>query len=119
MRRDSDCRPMEPDIRQNVRVAQMRMLFDTPLPGMLMASVFALALAWHMRGAVAGAVLVAWIVLKAVGVLPRVAHAHLFGRRRDDSLGWLHWGAALLLVDGLTWGLAGVLLMVPQDVSAI
>jgi two-component system, sensor histidine kinase len=110
---------MDPAVRENVRVEQMRMLFEAPFPGMLFATAFACALAWHMRGTIPDSTLALWVAFKCVVVLPRVAHAYLFGRRRSDSLGWLTWGVALLLVDGLAWGAAGVMLMAPEDPSAM
>ncbi|MDP1647623.1 MAG: ATP-binding protein [Rubrivivax sp.] len=108
---------MDSLVRENVRVEQMRMLFETPYPGMALATAFAFALAWHMRGTVPDATLVLWVVLKVVVVLPRAVHAYLFERRRDDSLSWLTWGVAFLLLDGLAWGSAGVLLMAPDSAS--
>ena len=110
---------MEPDVRASVRAEQMRMLFETPFPGMLLATAFAFALAWHMRGVLPQATLDAWIAIKCAVVLPRMAHAWAFGRRRGDSLAWLRWGTALLFLDGLGWGAAGILLMVPDDPSAM
>ncbi len=110
---------MEQEVHDNVRVEQMRMLFETPLPGMLLATAFAGALALQMRGAVPAAVLIGWVAAKCLVVLPRVVHALLFARRKNDSLAWLDWGIALLLFDGLTWGSAGVLLMVPDNPAAM
>ena len=95
------------------------MLLETPFPGMLLATAFAFALAGHMRGLVPDATLALWLGVKCAVVAPRAVHAWLFGRRRDDSLRWLHWGIALLLVDGLGWGLAGVLLTAPGDPSTM
>jgi signal transduction histidine kinase/CheY-like chemotaxis protein len=108
---------MDPAVRENVRVEQMRMLFETPFPGMFLATAFAFALAWHLRGTVPDATMALWLTLKCLAVLPRGVHAYLFGRRRSDALGWLTWGVALLLLDGLSWGAAGVLLMVADDPS--
>jgi signal transduction histidine kinase len=108
---------MDRAVRENVRVEQMRMLFETPFPGMLLATAFAFALAWHVRGTVPDSTLVLWLTLKTLAVLPRGVHAYLFGRRRSDALGWLTWGVVLLLIDGLSWGVAGVLLMVPDEPS--
>jgi signal transduction histidine kinase len=115
-------RVMDSTVREKVRVAQMRMLFETPFPGMFLATVFAFALAWHVRGTVSEEKLVLWLALKCMAVLPRGIHAWLFGRRQSDDLGWLTWGVALLLLDGLAWGAAGVLLMVadnPSDMTVI
>ena len=110
---------MEQEVRDKVRVEQMRMLFETPLPGMLLATAFAAALALQMRGSVPDAVLIGWLAAKCLTVLPRVVHALLFSRRRTDSLAWLESGIALMALDGLAWGSAGVLLMVPDDPAAM
>ena len=113
---------MDPAVRENVRVEQMRMLFETPFPGMVLATTFAFALAWHVRGTVPDASLALWLTLKALTVLPRGVHAYLFARRKSDSLHWLTWGIALLFADGLAWGSAGVLLMdadAPSDMTVI
>lgn len=110
---------MDRNVQHAVRIEQMRMLFETPLPGMLMATAFAFALAWHLQGTVADGVLAGWLIVKCLAVAPRVAHAVMFGRRRRDDLAWLHWGVALLAADGITWGFAGVVLMVPGDPSAM
>ena len=115
-------RAMDPAVRENVRVEQMRMLFETPFPGMVLATTFAFALAWHVRGTVPDASLALWLTLKALTVLPRGVHAYLFARRKSDSLHWLTWGIALLFADGLAWGSAGVLLMdadAPSDMTVI
>jgi two-component system, sensor histidine kinase len=113
---------VDPTVRENVRAAQMRMLFETPFPGMFLATAFAFALAWHMRGAVSDKNLLLWLTLKCIAVVPRAMHAWLFCRRQRDALTWLAWGVALLLLDGLAWGVAGVLLMVadsPSDMTVI
>jgi two-component system, sensor histidine kinase len=112
-------RSMDQAVRANVRVEQMRMLFETPFPGMLLATTFAFALAWHVRGSVPDSTLVLWLAIKSLAVVPRAVHAYLFGHRRSDALGWLNWGVGLLLLDGLAWGAGGVLLMVPDDPSAM
>ena len=62
----------DPAVRESVRVEQMRMLFEAPFPGMLLATVFACALAWHMRGTLPDATLALWVVVKCVAVLPRL-----------------------------------------------
>jgi signal transduction histidine kinase len=110
---------MEQEVQGKVRLEQMRMLFETPLPGMLLATLFAAALALQMRGSVPDALLVGWFAAKCLTVLPRVLHALLFARRRSDSLAWRDVGIALMAIDGLAFGSAGVLLMVPHDVAAM
>ena len=102
---------VDQEIRNSVHLEQMRMLFETPLPGSVMATAFAFALAWHMRGSIADSTLEIWLAIKCLAVLPRIVHGQLFVRRSSDSLAWMRWGKALLLVDGLAWGSAGVVLM--------
>ena|SRR5438105_272633 len=110
---------VDPDIRRSVRAAQMQMLFESALPGSMMATIFAFALAWHMRPLVPGTLLAWWLSIKCVTVFPRMVHGFLFERRRSDQLAWLTWGKTLLLLDGLAWGCAGVVLMPAHDVSGM
>ncbi len=98
------------DTQQRVRVEQMKMLFEDSAAAALGATVFAFALAWHLHGSVPNSLLMWWLTLKVVVVLPRIAHGILFKRRQSDSLRWLSSGRALLLLDGLAWGAAGIVL---------
>jgi signal transduction histidine kinase len=116
---DKSASPIDPDIRTSVRVAQMQMLFESALPGILMSTAFAFALAWHMQPLVSHHILSTWVALKFAVAIPRVLHGALFNGRRNDSLAWLDWGKALLLIDGLIWGAAGVVLMPSTDVAGM
>ena len=49
----------------------------------------------------------------------RVTSSLLFKRARVASTAWMTWGRALLFVDGLVWGLAGVALMPSADVTSM
>ncbi len=109
----------DPEIRRSVQVAQMKMLFESALPGSIMATLFAFALAWHMQPLVAESVLAWWLTMKCLTVLPRMAHALSFERRRTDTLDWLVSGNTLLLLDGIAWGSAGIVLMPPDDISGM
>ena len=111
-----------PAKRDRVRVEQMKMLFEGSVAAALGATVFALALAWHLHGTVSPPLLWLWLILKVIVVLPRVAHGLMFRRRRNDSLVWLTSGRVLLLLDGLAWGAAGVFLTPGQatvDITVI
>ena len=98
------------DMRDRVRVEQMKMLFEGSVAAAIGATVFAFALAWHLHGTVNASTLWFWVILKTLVVLPRVAHGLLFYYRKSDSLTWLSTGRFLLLLDGLVWGSAGFLL---------
>ena len=107
------------EMRDRVRVEQMKMLFEGSVIAAVAATVFAFALAWHLNDTVDTAVLYMWLATKTLVVVPRIAHGVLFSRRRDDSLSWLQWGRALLLIDGLVWGAAGVVLTPGQDIANV
>ncbi|MBC7956983.1 MAG: response regulator [Cytophagales bacterium] len=112
-------RDVSHDIRVRVRVAQMRMIFEQTAVAVFAATAFAFALALHLRGVVSGPVLTWWIVFKVAVVVPRIVHGRLFLRRQTDSLTWLHWGRAMLFLDGLVWGAAGIWLMPSNDTATM
>jgi signal transduction histidine kinase/CheY-like chemotaxis protein len=107
------------DIRSRVRVAQMRMIFEQTSVAVFAATAFAFAVALHLRGGVSDQALLVWIVLKVAVVVPRIVHGRMFLRRKSDSLAWLSWGKAMLFLDGLVWGAAGVWLMPTNDTAAM
>lgn len=109
----------DPAIRQNVRIEQTRMLFEAAPNATVAATAFAFAMAWHMRGAVPDAALLSWLTVKTIIAIPRLVHGLLFARRGSDDPRWLAWGRVLLLVDGLAWGAAGVVLMPSSDVAGM
>ena len=108
-----------PAMRDRVRVEQMKMLFEGAAVAAVAATAFAFALAWHLNDTVDPMVLWIWLAAKVLAVVPRIAHGVMFSRRRDDSLSWLVWGRAMLLVDGLVWGWAAIVLTPGQDVATV
>ena len=106
-------------MRDRVRVEQMKMLFEGSAIAAVAATAFAFALAWHLNDVVAASVLNWWLAFKTMAVVPRIAHGVLFSRRADDSLSWLQWGRVLLLIDGLVWGAAGIVLTPGLDIANV
>ena len=102
-----------------MRVEQMKMLFEGAVVAVIAATAFAFALAWHLKDAVDAMVLGVWLVAKVGAVIPRVAHAVMFSRRRNDSLSWLRWGRIMLLIDGLVWGAGGMVLIQGQGTANV
>jgi two-component system, sensor histidine kinase len=96
------------DIRVRVRAAQMGMIFEQTSVAVFAATAYAVALAVYLAGHVPKPLVFFWLALKVAVVVPRIIHGVMFRRRRSDSLTWLHWGRAMLFVDGAIWGLAGV-----------
>ncbi|MET0332734.1 MAG: ATP-binding protein, partial [Rhizobacter sp.] len=60
-----------------------------------------------------------WLAIKVAVIVPRVIHGMMFRRRRSDSLRWLKTGRTLLFIDGVAWGLAGVLFAGVEDHSTL
>ncbi|MBC7996184.1 MAG: response regulator [Rhizobacter sp.] len=112
-------RDVAPDIRERVRAAQMGMIFEQTAVAVFAATAFAFALALHLRGVVPDQTLLWWVVLKVAVVVPRIIHGRMFLRRQSDSLVWLQWGKAMLFLDGLVWGAAGVWLMPAGDTATM
>ena len=107
------------DVLQKVRAEQMRMLFEGGPMATVAATAFAFALAWQLQGLAVNRAIYLWLVLKCLTAVPRMVHAALFARRKDDRLQWLNQARVLLLLDGLAWGAAGGLLMPIHDQTGI
>jgi signal transduction histidine kinase/CheY-like chemotaxis protein len=110
---------MTSDIPTRVRVAQMRMIFEQTSVAVFAATAYAIALALYLHGAIPAQTLAIWIGLKIAVVIPRVIHGRMFRHRRNDSLSWLAWGRAMLFLDGLVWGMAGIFLTSTSNTSVV
>ncbi|MGY4828109.1 hybrid sensor histidine kinase/response regulator [Sphaerotilaceae bacterium SBD11-9] len=107
------------DIRTRVRVAQMAMVFDQTAFAVFAATGFAVALAVYLQDIIGRQTVYIWLAIKVAVIVPRVIHGLLFRRRRTDSLQWLQTGRILLFIDGVSWGLAGVLFAGVEDHSTL
>jgi signal transduction histidine kinase/CheY-like chemotaxis protein len=107
------------DIRTRVRAAQMAMVFDQTSVAVFAATGFAVALAFYLQDIIGRETVYLWLAIKIAVVVPRVVHGLLFRRRRSDALHWLHWGRAMLFIDGAAWGLAGVIFASVNDHSTL
>ncbi|WOB06673.1 ATP-binding protein [Piscinibacter gummiphilus] len=107
------------DIRRRVRVAQMAMVFDQTSVAVFAATGFAVALALYLQDIIGRDIVYLWLTIKVAVVVPRVIHGLLFRWRKNDSLRWLHWGRAMLFIDGAAWGLAGLMFAGIEDHSTL
>lgn len=105
------------DIAEKIRIEQMRTLFEGGPIATIAATLFAIAMAWQMRGEASDEVLVVWLIIKCAVAIPRMVHTTLFMRRAKDELHWLNEYRLLLLLDGLAWGAAAILLMPVNEVG--
>jgi two-component system, sensor histidine kinase len=110
--------PVAPEIHARVRVAQMSMIFEQTSVAVFAATAYAIALVLYLHSEISTQTLAIWLGLKIAVVVPRIIHGRMFRRRQTDSLRWLTWGRAMLFVDGLVWGSAGVWLTPANDASA-
>ena len=108
----------ELDVTGKVRAEQMRALFEGGPVATIAATLFAFAMVFNMWGDVPDAALVVWLVAKCAVAALRVVHTMMFARRSTDDFRWLDQYRALLLLDGLAWGAAAVLLMPPNEAGA-
>ena len=100
-------------LRNSVADEQLRMVWSHAHVGTVIATVFAILFALHLRGSAAPAVVVdAWLVAKVVVAAVRIWQGWRY--RRAGQPGGRRWRLAthaLLALDGLVWGAAGLVLM--------
>ncbi|HEY0819147.1 MAG TPA: ATP-binding protein [Rhizobacter sp.] len=106
-------------IRRRVLAAQMGMVFDQTSVAVFAATGFAVALALYLQDIIGRETVYLWLAIKIAVVVPRILHGIFFRRRRDDSLRWLHWGRAMLFIDGAAWGLASLMFAGVDDHSTL
>ncbi|WP_372528502.1 ATP-binding protein [Piscinibacter sp.] len=104
--------PADPELARLVAGEQLRMVFAHSTMGSVIATVFALFLASHLRPQVPITELAIWVALKIAVVLPRIALAYIYRIKGGPSgTGWQRWTVGLLALDGACWGLGGAWLM--------
>jgi len=118
--------PLTPALRAHVAHEQMRMVLLHTRMGTLAASGFAVLLALHLQTAVPALPVLAWLAVKLLVALARMAlaqaYVHQAARSPDRTKGlrWQRAMLALLAVDGLVWGVGGFALMdQPVPVAAL
>ena len=106
-------------LRQTIRTEQLRMLFGQAGGPRLLGAAFAVLLAVYASHHVGGHTASLWLALKIATALPRIVQERLIlSRRAEPDIRWYRWALALMLIDGLCWGLAGIMLVPEQDTQA-
>lgn len=107
---------MDPALRQQIRAEQLRMLFGRTAVATLVATGFAVLLSMYAAHRVSPDLAHWWLALKIAVAAPRVIQEQLFlTRRAEPNSTWYGWAVGLILLDGLVWGLGGVMLVPPDD----
>ncbi|HJV60272.1 MAG TPA: ATP-binding protein [Albitalea sp.] len=101
----------EADFAERLADEQLRMVWEHASIGTLVATGFALLLAWKLPTHFASYV-IPWVALKLGIALPRVMQAFVYRRRgHPGGRRWRSYTYSLLAVDGVVWGLAGAVLV--------
>ena len=103
---------MDADINERVADEQLRMVWTHAAVGTLVATAFAVLMAFQFQDAVGLHLVQIWITMKILIALPRVLQAYVF--RRSGFPGGNTWRLStygMLALDGAVWGIAGFWLM--------
>ena len=112
--------PVDTVVRRQIRAEQLRMLFSHTAAATLVATAFAVLLAVYAAQHVNPQMVHLWLGLKIAAALPRIVQEQLFRTRRArPNRRWYNWAVMLILLDGVCWGLAGVMLLPPNDDLAL
>jgi two-component system, sensor histidine kinase len=108
--------PIDRSLRQQIRAEQLRMLLGHTTFVTVLATAFAVLLAMYASDHVEPAQVHWWLAAKILVALPRIALAEWFKATRAEPSRGMHRLAVLqVLIDGLCWGAAGIVLMPLQD----
>jgi signal transduction histidine kinase/CheY-like chemotaxis protein len=103
---------LDAETKEKVANEQLRMVWSHAAVGTLIATVFAVLMALHLRGSVELRLIQMWIGLKVLVAVPRVVQAQVFRRRGfPGGRGWRQGTYGMLALDGAVWGIAGFCLM--------
>jgi len=101
----------EGDFAEQLADEQLRMVWEHASIGTSVATAFAMLMAWKLPTHFVGWVL-PWVVLKIAIAAPRIAQAMIYARKgHPGGRRWRSYTYGLLAVDGVVWGLAGVVLV--------
>ncbi len=92
------------------------MLFGHTAFATVLATCFAALLSLYAADHVTPALAHWWLLIKLATAVPRIVQVQVFFHSKaKPSEGWHRWAVGLMLLDGISWGLAGVMLIPPDD----
>jgi signal transduction histidine kinase/ActR/RegA family two-component response regulator len=101
--------PLDAQEREAVALEQLRMVLSHTRFGTLAATAFALFAAWLLTDMVDPALVQIWVGVKLAVAAARIALAQVWARRgQSPASGWRTATYALLALDGIVWGAAGL-----------
>ncbi|RQP23980.1 ATP-binding protein [Piscinibacter terrae] len=103
--------PAKGEFAEQLADEQLRMVWEHASIGTLVATAFALLMAWKLPTHFPQYVL-PWLGLKLAIALPRIVQAMVYNRRgHPGGKRWRNYTYGLLAIDGIVWGLAGAVLV--------
>src|SRR5437868_3138979 len=103
--------PGEHEFAERLADEQLRMVWAHASIGTLVATIFALLMAWKLPTSFTSLVL-PWVVLKLAIAIPRIVQALIYKRKGyPGGRRWRSFTYSLLAIDGLVWGAAGAVLV--------
>lgn len=103
--------PSEGEFAEQLADEQLRMVWEHASIGILVATAFALLMAWKLPTHFSQYVL-PWAGLKLAIALPRIVQAMIYKRSgQPGGRRWRQYTYGLLAIDGVVWGLAGTVLV--------
>lgn len=101
----------DPELSERLADEQLRMVWEHASIGTLIATVFAMLMAWQLPTNFTSLVM-PWVALKLAIAIPRIVQAMVYNRRgHPGGKRWRTYTYSLLFVDGVVWGLAGAVLV--------
>ena len=101
----------DPELSERLADEQLRMVWEHASIGTLIATVFAMLMAWKLPTNF-GSLVMPWVVLKLAIAIPRIVQAMIYSRRgHPGGRRWRTYTYSLLFVDGVVWGLAGAVIV--------
>jgi two-component system, sensor histidine kinase len=108
--------PIDRSLRQQIRAEQLRMLLGNATFVTVLATAFAVILARYAADHINPTHAHWWLAVKVLAALPRIVLAEWFKARKAEPSRRVHRLAVfLLLLDGLSWGAAGIVLLPLHD----
>ncbi len=102
--------PLTTALREAAAQEQLRMLLLHTRLGTVLATTFAVLLTVQLLDRLPHHLALIWLTVKLLVAASRIALAHAYLRRGGDAERWQRRVHALLAVDGVVWGAAGLLL---------
>lgn len=110
---------VDPETAGRVEDDQIRLVWRHATGATVLATAFAMVLAWYVRDVVGIVATSWWVAAKVLVIAPRIYYSQKFRKSGfPGGIGWRHATFWMLGLDGAVWGLAGAWLMTAPNETA-